>query len=163
MTGSTVAVFHNPWPAQGLSRPSRRELGAQYRYAVWYKANPRSADYMRALLLRRFPDAEWIETTDPNWTGKLSRADTVLLLYPDSIGLGFAPVERAVLAHKRDFANVAVLNGRGRDFRLNAAARLGLRLRRVLEWTMLPEMAVLPVFIVATPLLWAFDAMRGRT
>jgi hypothetical protein len=38
-----------------------------------------------------------------------------------------------------------------------------LRLRRVLEWTMLPEMAVLPVFIVATPLLWAFDAMRGRT
>ena len=90
-------------------------------------------------------------------------ADTVVLLFPDSIGLGFTPIERAVSAHKRDLANVVALNGRNRDFRLNAATRLGLRLRRVLEWTMLPEMALLPVFVVATPLLWIFDAVRGRT
>ena len=163
MTGSTVAVFHNAWPAQALTRPSRSELTAQYRYAVWYKANPRSADYMRALQRQRFPNAEWVETSDPNWMARLSAADTVVLVFPDSTGLGFAPVERAVLAHKRDLANVVALNGRNRDFRLNGATRLGLRLRRVLEWTMLPEMALLPFFIVATPLLWAFDAVRGRT
>ena len=162
MTGSTVAVFHNPWPAQGLKRPSGRELLAQYHYAVWYKANPRSADYMRALQRQRFPDAEWVETSERGWTSKLAKAHTVVLVFPDSIGLGFAPVEREVLAHKRDLADVVALNGRHRDFRLNGATRSGLRLRRLLEWTMLPEMALLPIFIVATPLLWAFDAVRGR-
>jgi hypothetical protein len=164
MKRRTVALFRSPWPKEGLKRPARNKLLEQYRYAVWYKANPRSAVYMRALQQERFPDAEWVDTSeDSDWINRLSRADTVVLFYPDSIGLGFGPVERSVLAHKLDWTAVVVLNGRRREFRLNDATRLGLRLRRLLEWTMLPELLFLAVFVVVTPLLWAIDAVRGRT
>jgi hypothetical protein len=158
-----VALFYSPWPAEGLERPARSKPLAQYRYAVWYKANPRSAAYLRALQQERHPDAEWVDTgADLDWISRVSRADSVILLYPDSIGLGFGHLERAVFAHKPDWAAVEVLNGRRREYRLNSATRLGLRLRRVLEWTMLPELLFVPVFIVVTPLLWTIDAVRGR-
>jgi hypothetical protein len=162
MTRRIVALFHSPWPEEGLKRPSGSQLLAQYRYAVWYKANPRSTDYMRALQQERFPEAEWVTTAEPDWTKRLARADTVLVLYPDSIGLGFSHVERAILANKLNMTGLVVLNGRRREFRLNSATRLGLSLRRLLEWTMLPEMLMLPVFVAVTPILWAIDAVRGR-
>jgi hypothetical protein len=163
MTRRIVALFHSPWPAAGLARPTRNKPLQQYRYAVWYKANPRTAIYMRALQQECFSDAEWVDTREhSDWIDRLSRADKIVLLYPDSIGLGFGPVERSVLAHKLDWATVEVLNGRRRQFRLNDATRFGLRLRRLLEWSMLLELLFLPVFIVVTPLLWAIDAVRGR-
>ncbi len=162
MTPRTVAVFHYLWPAEGLKRPPGRRLAAQYAYAVWYKANPRSEDYMRALMAERFPGAEWVRSDDPGLKSRVADADRVVLLYPDSIGLGFMPIERLVLSHKSPLADVVVLNGRRREFRLNTATRLGLRLRRLLEWTMLPEMLMLPIFIIATPVLWTVDAVRGR-
>jgi hypothetical protein len=158
-----VALFHSPWPAGGLERPVRSEPWSQYRYAVWYKANPRSAEYMRVLQQERLPDAEWVETGEhSDWIERLSRADMIVLLYPDSIGLGFGRIERSVLEHKLDWTDVVVLNGRRREFRLNKATRFGLRLRRLLEWSMLPEILFLSVFVVVTPLLWAIDAVRGR-
>jgi hypothetical protein len=158
-----IALFHSWWPAEGMQRPTRMRPLHLYRYAVWYKANPRAAAYMRALQRERFPDAEWLDTSEhSDWIDRLSQADTVVLLYPDSIGLGFGSVERAVRAHKRDEAAVVVLNGRRRKFRLNAATRLGLRLRRILEWSMLLEVLALPVFVVVTLLLWTVDAVRGR-
>ena len=164
MTRRIVALFHSPWPAEGMERPARNKPLELFRYAVWYKANPRSADYMRALQQERLPDAEWVDTREhSDWISRLSRADTVVLLYPDAIGLGFGAVERSVLRHKRDGAALEVLNGRRRAFRLNNATRLGLGLRRLLEWSMLPELLFLPVFAVVTPLLWAIDAVRGRT
>lgn len=164
MTRRSVALLHSPWPAGALARPPRNKPLDQYRYAVWYKANPRSSDYMRALQLEHFPDAELVDTSEhPDWINRLSRADLIVLLYPDSIGLRFGSVERAVLTHKSKCATVVAVNGRRRTFRLNGATRLGLRLRRLLEWSMLPELLLLPVFIVVTPLLWAFDAARGRT
>jgi hypothetical protein len=164
MKRRSVALFHSPWPAAGLARPPSSKPLAQYRYAVWYKANPRTADYMRALQRERFADAEWVDTNEhPDWTNRISQADVILLLYPDSIGLGFAPIERAVRAHKLEWATVEVFNGRRRQFRLNGVTCLGLRMRRLLEWSMLPELLLLPAFIVATPLLWLFDALRGRT
>ena len=159
-----VALFHLPWPAGGLKRPTRSKLLAQYRYAVWYKSNPRSAEYMRALQQERHPDAEWVDTAKhSDWIDRLSGANTIVLLYPDSIGLGFGPLERSVFAHKLNWNAVVVLNGRRREFRLNGATRLGLYMRRLLEWSMLPELLFLPVFVVVTPLLWAIDAVRGRT
>lgn len=163
MTRRIVALFHSPWPAGGLERPPRTRPLAQFRYAVWYKANPRSADYMRALLRERLPQAEWVSTAEhSDWRDRISGADVVILLYPDAIGLGFASIERTVLADNRAWADVEVLNGRRRQFRLNGTTSLGLRLRRVLEWSLLPELLFLPVFMAATPVLWAIDAMRGR-
>jgi len=161
MTRRVVALFHSPWPAEGLVRPARSKPLELYRYAVWYKANPRTGDYMRTLQQERLPEAEWVDTREhPDWIDRISQADTVVLLYPDAIGLGFGAVERSAL---RDGRVVDVLNGRRRAFPLTGATRLRLRLRRVLEWSMLPELLFLPVFVVVTPLLWTIDAVRGRT
>ena len=75
------------------------------------------------------------------------------------LGSGIASAQRS---KEPDWAAVEVLHGRRREYRLNSATRLGLRLRRLLEWTMLPELLFVPVFIVVTPLLWTIDAVRGR-
>lgn len=163
MTLRIVALYHNPWPSYGLERPPGRSPAALYRYAVWYKANPRAEDYMRALLAEHLPGVECVSTADASWSERIAVADQVLLLYPDAIGLGFAAVERTVLARKRIWAGVTVLNGRRRKFLLNGATRRALRLRRLLEWTMLPELLFLPIFVLVTPLLWAADLTRGRT
>jgi hypothetical protein len=163
MTHRVVALYHNPWPQAGMERPQGRSLGALYRYAVWYKANPRSAEYMRALLAERLPEALWVSTgTDADWRQRIAAADQVVLLYPDAIGLGFSAVERALMGSKRPWAGVSVLNGRRRKFLLNGATRRALRLRRALEWTMLPELLFLPVFVAVTPVLWTLDRIRGR-
>lgn len=161
---TTIGLFYSPWPPDGLPRPLGLRPLQQYRYAVWYKANPRSAAYMRALLQGRYPDAEWVDAREePSWAGRISGADAVVLLYPDSIGLGFGAIERALFARTRGKATVDVLNGRGRSFRLDRSACMTLRLRRFLEQTMLAEFLFVPVFVIVTPVLWAFDAMRGRT
>lgn len=158
-----VALYHNPWPQSPLERPRTWNPIALYRYAVWYKANPRSLNYMRDLLSDRLPEAAWVTTADPGWTARIAGADEVVLLYPDAIGLGFMPIERIVMRYKRSWAGVTVLNGRRRKFLLNNATRRALRLRRLLEWTMLPELVFLPVFMVVTPLFWLADLLRGRT
>jgi hypothetical protein len=163
MTRPIVALFYSPWPAGGLERPPHHKPLELYRYAVWYKANPRPVDYMRALQQECLPDAEWIDAGDQaDWSERVSDADKIFLLYSDAIGLGFGAVERSVAQHKRRWANVEVLNGRRRTFRLNSATRVGLRLRRLLEWSMLPELLFLPVFVIVTPLLLAIDAVRRR-
>jgi hypothetical protein len=159
----TIGLFYTPWSAETLERPPRSRPLAQYRYAVWYKSNPRSADYMHSLLRERFPDAAVYDVRkDKDWQTATARADRVVILFPDAIGLGFAPLEREVAAHWRTWATVEAMNGRRRHFRLNGATRLGLRLRRAIEWSMLGELLFLPVFVVATPVLLAIDALRGR-
>ncbi len=163
MTHRIVALYHNPWPQSALERPRTRDPAALYRYAVWYKANPRSTEYMRALLSDRLPEAVWVTTEDQDWATRIAEADQVVLLYPDAIGLGFMPVERVVMKRKRPWAGVTILNGRRRKFLLNAATKWALRLRRFLEWTMLPELLFVPIFVLVTPLLWAVDLIRGRT
>ena len=163
MKHRTIALFYSPWPADGLARPPRSKPFAQYRYAVWYKANPRSSAYMRALQQERVADAEWVDTgSDRDWRNRVDETDSIVLLFPDSIGLGFGKLEQEVFARKPDWADVRVLNGRRREFRLNGAVRLGLRIRRFLEWTMLPELLFIPVFMVLTLMFWAMDTMRGR-
>lgn len=163
MQRSVIALFFNPWPGH-MERPRDRHPLRLYRYAIWYKANPRNAEYLRELLAERFPDAEWVSVDEqPEWRERIGGADEIVLLYPDSIGLGFASLEREIHASRKAWAGVTVLNGRRRQFRLNGATRLGLRMRRLLEWTMLPELMFLAVFLVVTPLLWALDLVRGRT
>lgn len=159
----TIGLFYTPWPAEAFERPLRSRLFAEYRYAVWYKSNPRGADYMRALLRERYPDAPMFDVrTGADWQAAVAQAKRVVILFPDAIGLGFSPLEREVAARRCTFATIEVLNGRRRQFRLNGATRLGLRLRRAIEWSMLGEFLFLPVFLIATPVLLAIDAIRGR-
>ena len=137
----------------------------QYRYAVWYKANPRDAAYMRALQQERFPDAEWVDTREqPDWASKISQADVRLCCFiPNSIGLGFGAVERSVFARKPGQPRWTSSMAGGASSASTASTRVGLRLRRLLEWSMLAEFLFVPVFVVVTPVLWVVDAVRGRT
>ena len=159
----TIGLFYSPWSTEAFLRPRRFLPLAQYRYAVWYKSNPRSADYMQALLRERHPDATWVDArSGTEWQAPVARADRIVLLYPDAIGLGFGGLEREVAFRRRTWATIEALNGRRRQFRLNGATRLGLRLRRAIEWSMLGEFLFLPIFAVVTPVLMAVDALRGR-
>jgi hypothetical protein len=152
---SVVGVLYYPWgedygyPALPRKRPRRI-----YRRTLWWKSNPRSRDYMRALFRERYPDAELHEGDSPP-----PPADNTVLLYPDAIGLGFAPREREL----RGRPGLRALNGRRREFALDRPTLRALRVRRLLERTMLLEAVALPLFVALAAPLWLFDALRGRT
>jgi hypothetical protein len=152
MTGRVVGVLHYPRGEDyGYGRLPHKRPRRIYWRTLWWKSNPRPAPYMRELFAERYPDGELHEGTSP------PAADTTVLLYADSIGLGFAPLERQ-LAGRR----LRALNGRRRDFELDAPTRRALRVRRVLERTMLFEAVALPLFFLLAIPLALFDAVRGR-
>ncbi|HYE16225.1 MAG TPA: hypothetical protein VD968_17435 [Pyrinomonadaceae bacterium] len=153
-----LGVFHNPWRDD---YDPRRSIGELYRRAVWLKANPRSETYMRALFKERYPEGRFVSTAE-DWKARLASADTVVLLYPDSTGLGFSRVEREAFAGKKEWATVRALNGRRRDFVLSRRVLRQLRRRRFLEVTMLGEAAVVVPFVVVTPFFVLSDFVRGR-
>ncbi|MDT7603942.1 MAG: hypothetical protein QOF61_1939 [Acidobacteriota bacterium] len=160
MDKQIVGIFHNPWRADYDPRRSVAEL---YRRALWLKANPRDEAYMRALFAERYPQGVFVNADDkPGWTEQLRDADTVVLLYPDSIGLHFAPLEAAIERGKKEWATVRALNGRRRDFVLSRQARKSLRRRRFLERSMLGEAVLTAAFAVVTPLFVVSDLVRGR-
>jgi hypothetical protein len=92
----------------------------------------------------------------------VSGAQQIVLLYPDAIGLGWGPVERAVLRRAAPGAEVRVLNGRRRDFVLDRRARFRLELRRWFETALIGEAAATVSFVLLTPVLLAWDVLRGR-
>jgi hypothetical protein len=85
-----------------------------------------------------------------------------VLLYPDAIGLGFGPLERKVVRTRKGGAEVRALNGRRRDFLLDSSTLVALRLRRLIERSMLTELLFIPVFLCLTPLLLLVDWAKGR-
>jgi hypothetical protein len=158
-----VGLFHFPWTESDFTGRSERGLAAKFRYAVWFKANPRSEAYMRALFAERHPEGQFVVARrDPDWLEAVACADTVFLLYPDAIGLRFGPLEREVRSRLKPWSALRVLNGRRREFMLDGATRRALALRRFLEAGMVGELAFLPVFMLATALLLAVDLLRGR-
>lgn len=157
----TVALFYDHWAATRNAPVSFRRPFQLWKKVVWYKANPRTADYMTALLRERYPHAELVELSE-RLTDDVRQAGLVVLLYPDPIGLGFSPIERD-LARAAPDARIAVLNGRRRQFEFDKSTRRALRFRRFLEWTMLVECVSGVVLIIATPFLLLFDMVRGRT
>jgi GNAT superfamily N-acetyltransferase len=146
----TVGVLYDPWPARREARVRR------YRTMVEFKANPRDEAYMRALFAERYTDGRLGGPAD------VSGAQRVVLLYPDAIGVGWGPVERAVIRRAGPGAEVRVLNGRRRDFVLDRRARLGLGLRRLLETALIGEAAASVTFVLVTPVLLARDLLGGR-
>lgn len=162
MSGTLVALYRNPWGGLADANVTCRRPYLLWRKAQWFKANPRSASYMRSCLSETWPEAEFVDTdSDPSWPKKISGAAQIVLLYPDAIGVGFGSFERQVrgLAPR---AIVQVLNGRRRVFLLDGAARRALRVRRFLERTMLLEFVVGGIFLVLTPVLLGIDFAGGR-
>jgi len=143
-------VLYDPWPAR-RERPVRR-----YRTMVEFKANPRDEAYMRALFAERYPDGRLGGLED------VPEAERVVLLYPDATGLGWRPLEQALMRRAAPSAELRVLNGRRRDFVLDRGARTRLGLRRALETALVGEAAATVVFLVLAPVLLAWDLLRGR-
>jgi hypothetical protein len=164
MTETVVGLFADPWSRQRDVGANARSLGALYRRAIAYRANPRPRETMRALFQEHWPEGQFVDIDHESaWVDTLGGADQIVLLYPDSIGLGFGSIERTVLQRHAPYATIAVLNGRRRQFVLSRGMRLRIRVRRLLERTMLPELALaIPLFLLATPFLLVFDVMRGR-
>jgi hypothetical protein len=146
----TVGVLYDPWPAR------RGRWLRRYRTMVEFKANPRDEVYMRALFAERYPDGRVGGPDD------VAGADRIVLLYPDAIGLGWGPVERRLIRQAAPGTEVRVLNGRRRDFVLDRRARRGLERRRLLETALVGEAAATVLFVLATPVLLAWDVLRGR-
>ena len=160
MNQSIVGLFHNGWQAEYGGRQS---LVGLYRRAVWLKANPRSEAYMRELFAERYPQGRFVNVDEQrDWQAHLALADTVVLLYPDAIGIGFSAIEAMVRKQKKDWATVRVLNGRRRDFVWRRAVTRQLRLRRFLERSMLGEALAIIVFAAVTPFFLVSDLVRGR-
>jgi hypothetical protein len=162
--GAIIGLAHNPWASDlTVPRPHGRGLAYQYRWLVWHKANPRSAAYMAKLFAERFPDGALVDSdVDLTWRRAVADAEQIVLLYPDSIGLGFANIERTVTETKRSSAVVSALTGRRRAFRLDMRTETGLKFRRALEWSMAGEILAAAVFVVLTPPLLAFDWLAGH-
>lgn len=159
----TIGLFRDPWPPELANARSSRNPSQLFRYAVWYKANPRSEERMRELFHEYVPEGEFVAVDrDPAWLQKVAETDSIVLLYPDCTGLFQGRLEREVLRGKPVRASVRVLNGRSRLFLLTPAVRRSLRLRRFLERTMLLEMAANVVFLLVTPILLILDLARGR-
>jgi hypothetical protein len=158
-----VGLFHSPWESDiARLRASRNPL-QMFRYAVWFKANPRDAAYMQKLFGERFPGAEFVDADrQPDWRNAVAGADTLVLLYPDAIGLGYSSLERKIGRIKKVTAAVRVLNGRRRDFTLDRATLRALRVRRCIEHLMLGEVLFVPVFLCLTPILLLIDWAQGR-
>ena len=163
MTG-TLGIYYDMW-GDGETGPPARSRNPRHLYqrAVWFKSNPRSASAMKQLFHETWPDGRFVDVSkNKGWRREAADCETVVLLYPDAIGLGFGAIERQVLRNRARNNRARVLNGRKRDFLLTPSARRGLRLRRMLERTMAGELLFGFVFLVATPLMLSFDLVRGR-
>lgn len=158
----TLGLFVNPWPGGIESKKRSKNPTWLYRYAVWFKANPRSEQYMLELFGERYPDGHFLTLREPGWTDMVAQADEVVLIYPDSTGLYCDRVEREVLRRKKPEAALRILNGRRRLFLLRPQVLRELKLRRFLERTMLLEFACNVLFLAATPFLALYDWFRGR-
>lgn len=119
---------------------------------VCQRANPRSKEYMQNLLSENFPNHKLISPDN------ITNADDVVLLYPDSIGLGWGSIERKI---KNISKNIQVLNGRKRKFILNSKIQSQLNLRRLLEITFLPEIILTPFILFYSVLITIKDMIIG--
>lgn len=92
--------------------------------------------------------------------GELPTAATVILVYPDPLGLSWQNLEAVIRKQGR---SVVVVNGRRRMFLLNDEARRALRLRRFLANTRVAELVGGLLLIPAAGLLALRDRMAGRS
>ena len=156
--GETIGLLHIPADyfsaPQGLTGLWRRHLVAN--------AAVRDRDYMAALFKSHFPQGTLIDV-ERGWVpgAAVLAADNIVLLFPDSIGMDFGAIENQLMS-RRSSGRVLVLNGRRRFFKLDSRTRRSLRLRRFLEATRLPEVAIFTAFLVTTPVLLLVDAIRGQ-
>lgn len=117
---------------------------------------------MRAIAAASFPEADVIQLDDATLARRIAAARHVVLLWPDAIGYGWAPIERAVFRGKPPGAPVTVVTGRRRRLDLTTRTLLAFRLRRLAERFWLGEAAFAAVLLLSSPFLVVWDLARGR-
>ena len=85
-------------------------------------------------------------------------ADSVLLIYPDALGLGWTALESRLLK-----GQTYVLNGRRRILPLNARTRRKLRWRRLLACSRVTELLATVVIVPLAAGLAAWYVLRGKS
>lgn len=85
-------------------------------------------------------------------------AETILVVYPDALGLGWSPLE-----HRLPADRTYIVNGRRRIFALDAKTRRALRWRRLLACTRIPEIAAGLAIVPVAAGLAIWDSLRGRS
>src|SRR5215813_960024 len=139
----------------------RTGLLAVWRRHVVANAEVRPRDYMEALFTASFPGGSLVLVDEELPIDRLVEADTIVLLFPDSIGIDCRRLEREVCS-RWPLKRILALNGRRRLFRLDNEMRRRLALRRFLEAYRLPEFGFLLIFVFVAPLLVLLDVFRGR-
>lgn len=128
-----------------------------------YQRNPRPRQYMESLLRAKWPgkfDIVEIGTdrTVPsmNWTDY----SKIVLLWPDSNGLGWRNIERQVRRSRH--SSIVVLTGRNRSFDFGGSIYRKLRMRRTLEKSQLDKVVFSFALMVVAPCFWMVDLLRGK-
>jgi hypothetical protein len=151
----TVAVLAFP------DQPSQVGLMAKFDKVARYRRNPRTPEYMQHLAASVLPHATIVEA-NAGLSGALKNARHIVLLWPDAIGFGWAPLEREIFRAKPAGATVSALNGRRRRFQLTASTLLGVRLRRLVERLWLGEAVMAAALLITAPFLVVWDFARGH-
>lgn len=153
VSGLYCERFATNWEEMRFSNNPVKRLA----FATSFKSNPRSREYMENLFSRRFPNGKLLEKTQLR---SVLGSATIVLLYQDSIGLGWTFTEFRLRIRLR--SKLVVLNGRGRLFELTLRDQLRLVLKRFLEKSMIPEVLFTVLFLPILPFVAAVDWMRGK-
>jgi hypothetical protein len=100
-----------------------------------------------------------------HWHPDPGKLDTVVLVYPDALGLTFGRLERRLVAEGA--ANIVILTGRRRLFPLSSDALRSFRWRRLLASTRIGELmaaiAILPVAAALAGYDWLTAGSQARS
>jgi hypothetical protein len=127
-----------------------------------FRQNARTREYMLSAAIAEYAEFPESRLIGPAELDTIQWADVsrLVLLWPDSNGLGWRPTEQKAQAVVGAHTEISVLNGRRRRFLLASAKQLYLR--RFLEKSFLPDLALTVAFFVCSPFLLAADLVRGR-
>lgn len=129
-----------------------RWMPAKLYQAVCYRANPRTEQYMLNVLGQEYPGVAVVE-----YNAIPADAKTVVLLYRDSIGLGYSCIEGKLIRN----IELVTLTGRRRKFTLSKPQHFKLWIKRALEVTLLPELMFAPILLLGATVLAVKDQLLG--
>ncbi len=160
MTKSIIGIWLTDPPSSNLGvQRSLKHPIQMYKDVVRYKSNPRSSEIMKAMFKERFPTGVLVNSD----LKMINTADEIVLLFPDAIGLHWEKLERTIKKQRASNAHVSCLNGRGRYFALTPRTHFSLRLRRLLERTLITEFLSSIAFVILTPVFLSYDLICRRT
>jgi hypothetical protein len=128
-----------------------------------FQRNPRSMEYMEMLLRANWPGRiRLVQIKTDRRVPALNLADysRVVLLWPDSNGMGWRKIERQLSGIQH--GSIVVLNGRNRTFEFYGPTFRKLRMRRLIEKSHVDKIIFCVALAILTPSIWFVDFLRGR-